>query len=280
MEKKIDDDQWEKFLEEEYIKEADLMEENLFSDENFQDMEMTEEEVNASFERLVNRLKADGVYREDSAGDENRTKTFGKKKARMTITPHKLAKIAGFMVVCTLAVFVTSMTSEANRNYFIDRINYLIGNDTRVIIDNDGNNEAAQLDERHAKEEIEEKLGVEMPEFMYYPESFFFKSFTISPSATFAYMEYDYKGNIISFLVKKHNDDDKSANISLHGKKINTIYVEDVDESVIVFEIKDKQDIKPSYTAQWNKDGAFYQISGKISETELIKIVKKMRFFE
>ena len=45
------------------------MEENLFSDENFQDMEMTEEEVNASFERLVNRLKADGVYREDSAGD-------------------------------------------------------------------------------------------------------------------------------------------------------------------------------------------------------------------
>ena len=61
MEKKIDDDQWEKFLEEEYIKEADLMEENLFSDENFQDMEMTEEEVNASFERLVNRLKADGV---------------------------------------------------------------------------------------------------------------------------------------------------------------------------------------------------------------------------
>ena len=136
MEKKFDDDEWKKFLEEEYIKEADLMEEALFSDENFPDMEMTDEEVEASFEKLVNRLKADGVFREEperkkpeGEKDKNKRKedkvvelepVRKKKRSRPLVTRHKLAKIAGFVVMCTLTVFAASMTSEANRNYFIN----------------------------------------------------------------------------------------------------------------------------------------------------------------
>lgn len=280
MEKKIDDDQWEKFLEEEYIKEADLMEENLFSDENFQDMEMTEEEVNASFERLVNRLKADGVYREDSAGDENRTKTFGKKKARMTITPHKLAKIAGFMVMCTLAVFVTSMTSEANRNYFIDRINYLMGNDTKVIIGNDEKNENPKLDERSAREEIGGKIGGAMPEFLYYPKSLHFKSYTISKTMMYAYMEYEYNDNIIALFVEKQDNQEQSYNFSLHGKKIDSVLLKEDNITVTILEIQDSQDKIPSYAAQWKKNGIFYQISGKMEKEEFKKLVEKIRFSE
>ena len=55
----------------------------------------------------------------------------------------KLSKVAGFVIVCAIAVFAASMTIEANRNYFVDSVKYLTGNDTKILIDNDASNDKA-----------------------------------------------------------------------------------------------------------------------------------------
>ena len=300
MEKKFDDDEWKKFLEEEYIKEADLMEEALFSDEDFPDMEMTDEEVNASFDRLMDRLKVDGVYREEpkeETAKEDTTKddttkekeaeakvvelkpARKKKKSMPLVTRHKLAKIAGFVVMCTLTVFAASMTSEANRKYFVKSLDYLMGNDTKVIIGNDEQNEDPEMNEFNAKEEIENKLGVAMPEFLYYPESFIFKDYKISGLRTYAYMEYYYGNNIVAFLIRKYDEKDKSVNYSLHGEEVDKLELKNEDIPVTIIKVQDEQDFIPNYVAEWDRKGVFYQISGKIEEEQLKYLVNNIRFF-
>ena len=66
----------------------------------------------------------------------------------------RLGKVAGVAGVCLLCVFAASMTSEANRNYWVRGFKYLTGNDTKVISDNDENNESANVDEDKAIQDI------------------------------------------------------------------------------------------------------------------------------
>lgn len=68
----------------------------------------------------------------------------------------RLGKIAGVAGVCLMCVFAVSMTGEANRNHFIEGIRYLAGDDTRVVVDNDEDNELANTDEYKAIEDIEQ----------------------------------------------------------------------------------------------------------------------------
>lgn len=284
LEKNLSDSEWKKILEEEYIKEADMMEESLLSNTEDPGIEMTDEEVDASFDRLVERLKADGVYREDAddpnpriiplESAEEKEKGFSRH-----FTRHKAARVAGFVVVCTLAVFVTSMTSEANRNYFMKKVNYLTGNDTKIVIDNDETNDNTQAGEKEAKEKIEEELQVSLPEFFYYPESFAFKGYTINGSVNYACMEYEYQNSsIIAFFVGREEEKGKSHNFSLHGEKVGTVYADEDSVPISILEIEDEKDEEPSYAAQWEWNNAFYQLSGKMEKEEFIKLVENIIF--
>lgn len=74
MEKKYEDDELDQLINEQFINEAQIMEEALFSDDDTEDYEASDEEIKASYQQLVDRLKAEGVYREDGKdrGDTDR----------------------------------------------------------------------------------------------------------------------------------------------------------------------------------------------------------------
>jgi hypothetical protein len=312
MEKKFEDDELKKFLEEEYIKEADLMEKALFSDKDFEDLELTQEQIDASFEKLMNRLKAEGLYREDeeeipkaesenvpeeesepgqTENPEEETRPDPEKvvpissvretsRARRVMSgiTRKGAKVALIVIVGAAAIGALSLTSEANRNYVIKKVNYLTGNDTKVIIGNDEEIENPQMDEAQAKEEVENALGIKMPYFRYHPDGLSFKSYQIGEHKGYAYLEYDYFDNIVSFYVSKQGEGDTSSNFSFHGDEVDTIYLEKYDVTVSITKVQDEQDVLPSYTAQWYFGDGFYQISGKMDEEEFLKLIEKMRF--
>lgn len=60
------DEELKKWLAEEYNKEIDEMEKIMFPDGNIPDDGETEEEARAAYARLVERLKADGIYEEEN----------------------------------------------------------------------------------------------------------------------------------------------------------------------------------------------------------------------
>lgn len=315
MEKKFEDDELNKLLDEQSMKEAELIEQALFSDNSFEDYEETDEELNASYQRLVQRLKADGIYRDDIDDYTGRNEAHGgdeadkennksgdsfsadtllaekdeekivtmpgydrKKEKRKAGTNYRFAKAAGFVVVGTLCVFAASMTSEANRTYFIDTIQYWMGDDTKIVIDNDNNNEAVNDNEYNARRAIQQCLDVDVPEFMYRPEKFEYSNYEVNTIAEFAFVEYKYKNVVISLYIDKKNNNSESGNFSLHGKKVATTNISDENLSVNIFEVKDQADIDSNYVAQWKRDSIFYQISGKMERDEFIKLIEKMRY--
>lgn len=316
MEKKFEDDELDKLLKEQFIKEADMIEEALFSDENFEEFEETDEEVRAAYDKLVARLKADGIYREEDDGEAeegsvaseadetameigDRAETISAQSPvpeahESKVIPmrgaekrgeeqsgkkgHKIAKAAGFVVVATMCVFAASMTSEANRNYFINKVRYLAGNDTRIVFSNDENNDKSLGEEYEAVVTIEEQLNISLPEFMYRPDTFEFHAYELDSLAGFALLEYSYNNTIISMHVNRKEVDDESNVFSLHGQNIANTNLQEKDIKVSIFEVKDKQDAEPTFAAQWSIEKVYYQISGKMKKNEFINLIENMQY--
>lgn len=259
---------------EEYIRRAEQWERELFDQADFsEEEEPAEEEEARSYEKLVNRLKEEGIYREE-ASEEHR------KDTSRIISMHRghrisIGKVAGIAILFCTCVFAASMTSEANRNYFVKGIRYFAGDDTRVLVDNNEENENTNMEEMEAFKNIEKELKIEMPEFYYRPKEFVFWDYEVNSYADVARIEYQYQDKIVFFYIDKENENSASKNNSMHGGATEILELN--DEKITVF-IQKSQDETSSYTAQWERENVLYHLSGQIELEEIKKMIEQMKF--
>lgn len=274
------DAELKKWLAEEYEKETEEMEKILFPDGVIPDDGETEEEAKAAYQRLVERLKADGVYKEDET-DSIKTDNH-KENVKIVYLPekksHKAARVAAAVLVCSAGIFAASMTSQANRSYFIDSVRYWAGDDTSISIENDEGNERAQKDEQAALDNIEKGISAKVPQFMYRPDGFEFKDYYVSTSAGYAVMEYYYGENIIMVYIGRYDQEAKSSVYILDGKVIDKVNLENENITVNIEKVKDDADTNENYVACWKDESIFYQITGKMQKEEFIKFIKNIVF--
>ena len=238
------DAELKKWLAEEYEKETEEMEKILFPDGVIPDDGETEEEAKAAYQRLVEKLKADGVYKEDET-DSIKTDDH-KENVKIVYLPekksHKAAHVAAAVLVCSAGIFAASMTSQANRSYFIDSVRYWVGDDTKIVIDNDRKSEKEYEDEQKAIDDIEEKLDIDLPYLMYRPQGFKFKDYNVSKDFEYALLQYDYEDTILTVYVNKYDKETKSSGASLDGKEIETIKLPEEEIRIEVKKIMAKGD--------------------------------------
>lgn len=274
------DAELKKWLAEEYEKETEEMEKILFPDGVIPDDGETEEEAKAAYQRLVEKLKADGVYKEDET-DSIKTDDH-KENVKIVYMPekksHKAARVAAAVLVCSAGIFAASMTSQANRSYFLDSVRYWVGDDTKIVVDNDRKNEKEYEDEQKAIDDIEKELGVDIPRFLYRPEGLEFKDYNISKDFEYALLQYNYNDTIMTLYINKYDKETKSTGASLDGKEIETIKLPEGEASIQVKRIMAKEDKKASYVAYWNNSTEFYQIESQMEEQEFIKLIKNIKF--
>lgn len=276
------DAELKKWLAEEYEKETEEMEKILFPDGVIPDDGETEEEAKAAYQRLVEKLKADGVYKEDET-DSIKTDDH-KENVKIVYLPekksHKAARVAAAVLVCSAGIFAASMTSQANRRYFIDSVRYWVGDDTSISIENDEENERAQKDEQMALDNIEKGISAKVPKFMYRPDGFEFKDYYVSTSAGYAVMEYYYGKNIIMIYIGRYDQEAKSSVYILDGKIIDKVNLENENITVNIEKVKDDADTdtNENYVACWKNESIFYQITGKMQKEEFIKFIKNIVF--
>ena len=274
---------------EEYIRRAEEAERELFGDKAWSAAERGDpEETERAYEDLVARLKESGVYREDppegssisgreipgrkaSAADDR-----GRKKRSLGHV--RLGRVAGIALLCGACVFAASMTSEANRTYFVNSVRYLVGDDTRIIVYNDETNDSDSMEENKAIEDIENKLEIEMPEFCYRPYELRFLNYEIDKDITIAKMEFQYKDSRIVFLIDKQDESTASKISSMHGHNIETIETSGDGILVKIEEVKDQQEEESSLTAQWERNNVLFYLSGKIEVDEMRKIVEQIKY--
>lgn len=274
------DAELKKWLAEEYEKETEEMEKILFPDGVIPDDGETEEEAKAAYQRLVEKLKADGVYKEDET-DSIKTDDH-KENVKIVYLPekksHKAARVAAAVLVCSAGIFAASMTSQANRSYFIDSVRYWVGDDTSISIENDEGNEKAQKDEQMAIDNVEKELGVNVPLILERPKGFKFKDYRVNAESGYAFFEYSYNGEILTIYINKYDKETKSSGASLDGKEIDTIKLPEEEISIQIKKIMAKGDKKASYVAYWSSSTEFYQIESQMEEQKFIKLIKNIKF--
>lgn len=274
------DAELKKWLAEEYEKETEEMERILFPDGVIPDDGETEEEAKAAYQRLVEKLKADGVYKEDET-DSIKTDDH-KENVKIVYLPekksHKAARVAAAVLVCSAGIFAASMTSQANRSYFIDSVRYWVGDDTSISIENDEGNEKAQKDEQMAIDNVEKELGVNVPLILERPKGFKFKDYRVNAESGYAFFEYSYNGEILTIYINKYDKETKSSGASLDRKEIDTIKLPEEEISIQIKKIMAKGDKKASYVAYWSSSTEFYQIESQMEEQKFIKLIKNIKF--
>lgn len=235
------------------------------------------EEIRDRRKKAAEREMREEVSKEanmEEPNAKNRTNT----KIRTTgVGLHRLGKVVGMAVVCVACVFAASMTSEANRKYLVNSVRIWSGDDTKTVDYNDPSNEDAEPDEDKAIADIEEKLGVEMPEFYYRPYGMEFKSYEIDPYMDVAWIEYRYGENIITLYVDKQDSDSTSKTNSMHGSEKESLITSMDNISVFLEKVQDKEET-PCYVAEWRQNNTTYHLSGRINYDEIKKILEFMKF--
>lgn len=297
-----EEDDLKELLELEMIREAQILEETLLSEGDLDNLNLSDDDIDASFAELQQRLKEEGVYRSDEEmakhaeeGEDTSEKEIispppehGKEDCPepekenqpdpVKVAPKRfsLGKAAGFVLIVLLSVFAGSMTSEANRQYLVKQIRYLRGDNSQVVVNNDEDADNSNRDEEEAIEEIERILSVKVPDIYYRPNSMKFSSYFIDKSGGYAYIRYQQIDNIFSYLTIYNRTENKfSMNTSNHGKK--TIELPNQGIEIYIRETSNENE-ESEFDATWEYQNAIYSFRGKVDWEEFKKIVMSMQY--
>lgn len=282
MFKKLNDDELQEWLEKQMEKENRSLENNFFSRIVGKQDDITDEELDRLYEDAVKRLEMQEELQKKEEKKEHLRKEKWKKrfsfKGDSDVGYRKLSKVAGFVIVGALAVFAASMTIEANRNYFVDSVKYLTGNDTKLLIDNDSENERPSLEEEQVRQEIEETMGVDVPEFLYRPETFEFYDCFIREETGIVNIQYYYKDSIATLYISDGLEKLQSNSLSLREDSFETVYMDKGELPATISETREKEGVEPIYLAEWERNGFYYQFSARMEKKIFEKILKEMIF--
>lgn len=302
-----DDEKFRQWLEEEYLKEADAIEEALFDGRKFEDNQDIVEKLSVSRENFYQRAREEGLLEDtadEKAEDEKNTEEAVPESAEKKILEFRknagvskdaardanrnsskrkhsyvrFGRIAGIAGLCLICVFAASMSSEANRKYLVNSVRILSGNDSQFISYNDDSNENASTKESDAIADIEEKLGVKMPEFYYRPYGMEFIDYEVREGSAYADIEYQYKKDIEVLYIDKQDQFTTSKIRSLNGTEKVIDEITNNGIKIIIKELRDKKDKHITYVATWSSGECTYSWIGKMQIDELKKIVKEMKF--
>ena len=254
---------------------------------------LSEEELNAMYERFQQRLQKEGladaegnptektleIRRQIVAKKVEREKQAERQKKivkRAKTTKHRVrtAKAAGVVLVVGACVFGASMTSEANRIRLVETISGVRNTGDVTKINNGDDREYSAGSFEEAKKEINDKLHIAVPEFYYIPDGMKYNKFMVFEETQIAWIEYQYKDYIIYFQLAANEKDLSQGN----WKDKEKVQIETIDEVIDVEMGTIFENDEENYYALWKYKDAYYQLSGQIGKEELIQIIREMQY--
>lgn len=254
---------------------------------------LSEEELNAMYERFQQRLQKEGLA--DAEGNptektleirrqiverkverEKQAERQKKIAKRAKTTKHwvRTAKAAGVVLVVGACVFGASMTSEANRIRLVETINGVRNTGDVVKTNNGEERKYTEEDLDKIKRQISDTLHIPVPEFYYVPAGMKYNDIVIMPEIQMASIEYQYNGQFVYFRLAA-NEKDLSRGSWKDQEKLQ---VETMDSVIEVDMGTISENDEENYYASWKYKDAYYQLSGQIEKEELIKILNEMQY--
>ena len=254
---------------------------------------LSEEELNAMYERFQQRLQKEGLA--DAEGNptektleirrqivekkverEKQAERQKKIAKRAKTTKHwvQTAKAAGVVLVVGACVFGASMTSEANRIRLVETISGVRNSGDTTWVDNGEDRKYTAEDWDKVKEEIRAKLHIAVPEFYYIPEGMEYRGSSILQEIQVAIIKYRYNEHIVYFQLSANEKDLSQGN----WKDREKVEVETLDDTVEVEMGTISENGEENYYVIWKYKDGYYELSGQIEKEELIKILNEMQY--
>lgn len=254
---------------------------------------LSEEELNAMYERFQQRLQERGLADaegnptektlqirrkivEEKAERRKRAEKQKQTEKKAKTAKHwvRAAKAAGIVLVVGACVFGASMTSEANRIRLVETISGVRNTGDVTWTDNGEKRDEAITDFEKAKTKIVEELHIAVPEFYYIPEGMLYSKASVLKNTQMASIQYKYRGKNVFFHLASNEKDLSQGN----WKDRDQIKVETLDEEISVEVGKLLENNEEYYYALWKYKDAYYQLGGDIEKEEIIKILNEMQY--
>ena len=190
---------------------------------------------------------------------------------------HRAAKWASVAAIFCVSIVVLTMSSEANREYVKDTVSYYVGEDVVVKSSGGKDNVIRGVSETEMREDIKERLNLEVPKFQYKPENMKLIKYETYDNDKMALIYYTIDQKKIVLCISEGYDDKHNMK-TYDGRSISTIFNDYNAFSIDVFENLDENSDKKTYSAKWERENVDYRFSGNIEKKEFYKILKKMTF--
>ena len=254
---------------------------------------LSEEELNAMYERFQQRLQKEGLA--DAEGNptektleirrqivekkverEKQAERQKKIAKRAKTTKHwvRTAKAAGVVLVVGACVFGASMTSEANRIRLVESISRVRNTGDVTKMNNGENRKYTEEDLDKVKKQIRDTLHIAVPEFYYVPLGMEYEQVTILDATQMAIIKYQYNNQFVYFHLAANEKDLSQGN----WKDREKVQVETLDDVLEVEMVTVSENNEENYYALWKYKDAYYQLSGQIEKEEILKILKEMQY--
>lgn len=254
---------------------------------------LSEEELNAMYERFQQRLQKEGLADaegnptektleirrqivEKKAEREKQAERQKKIVKRAKTTKHwvRTAKAAGVVLVVGACVFGASMTSEANRIRVVETISGIRNTGDTTWVDNGEDRKYTEEDLDEVKKQISDVLRIAVPEFYYIPKGMEYDDITILDATQMAVIIYQYHNQFV-YLHLAANEKDLSEGNWKDREKVKVETLDDVIEvDMGTIAVNDEE----NYYAKWKYKDAYYQLSGQIEKEEILKILSEMQY--
>ena len=254
---------------------------------------LSEEELNAMYERFQQRLQKEGLADaegnptektleirrqivEKKAEREKQAERQKKIAKRAKTTQHgvRTAKAAGVVLVVGACIFGASMTSEANRIRLVETISGVRNTGDTTWVDNGEERKYTEGSLDEAQKEIRDTIHIAVPEFYYVPKGMQYDNVIVSEVTQMAIIRYQYNNHFVYFHLAA-NEKDLSQGSWKDRKQIK---VETLDEEIDVEMGNLLENNEECYYAAWKYKDAYYQIGGNIEKEEIIKILNEMQY--
>ena len=254
---------------------------------------LSEEELNAMYERFQQRLQKEGLADaegnptektleirrqivEKKAEREKQAERQKKIAKRAKTTKHwvRTAKAAGVVLVVGACIFGASMTSEANRIRLVETISGVRNTGDTTWVDNGEERKYTEGSLDEAQKEIRDTIHIAVPEFYHVPKGMQYDNVIVSEVTQMAIIRYQYNNHFVYFHLAA-NEKDLSQGSWKDRKQIK---VETLDEEIDVEMGNLLENNEECYYAAWKYKDAYYQIGGNIEKEEIIKILNEMQY--
>lgn len=302
---KAKDRKFEQWVQQQFMAEAAAIEKEIDEIPDSEEFEPTEEK----FQKLLQRAKEQGSVHSESDSTQTKVSEDRAKEKNGIITSEKIKseklnneklnkepnetdhtrsrrkfagmgekviKWAAVAAVTVFGIFGVSMTSEANRAYVMETVNNMTGNGTETEVDNNDMLSNATTEEE-AWENIIGAFNIEIPQFFYWPADIKYQDYSIDEEAQTAIILYKKDDKLIHLIIMSNEKSTSLLATSDLGKPLKELTSELMKGiNVTLWEVMDEGDEEPAYILQWEYKNIYYELSGKLTETDMEEIAKNI----